>query len=96
MDGEFIISKWTGVKVLLNQRICRIDENPIFINRDYLLYSISKKLKEIEDKTPCTTVKHLSSKKIEEIAIMMPPISIQNQFAEFVERIDKSKLNNRV
>jgi type I restriction enzyme S subunit len=86
MDGEFNISKWKSENALLNQRVCRLIENENFVIGKYLLYCLPKKLKEIEDETPFVTVKHLSSKKINEIQIPLPPLAVQQKIADTLDR----------
>ena len=85
MDGEFNIQKWKSTNALLNQRVCRLKENSSFINRNYLFYSLPSKLKEIEAVTSFVTVKHLSSKKIENIAISLPPLHVQQKIASILD-----------
>lgn len=43
--------------------------------------------------TKGVAVKHLHLGVIADIGIIVPPIELQNQFADFVKRIDKSKVN---
>ena len=84
MDGEFNIAKWKSADALLNQRVCRLNENSDFVNRSYLLYTLPDKLKEIEAATPFATVKHLSSKTIFNIEIPLPPMSVQLKIADIL------------
>jgi type I restriction enzyme S subunit len=37
------------------------------------------------------TISHLTGEKLKSLKILLPPISLQTQFAEFVQQVDKSK-----
>ena len=50
------------------------------LSKDYLVEEINMSLKGI-----------LSKSKLEEKEFIVPPIDLQEQFAEFVEQVDKSK-----
>ena len=77
MDGEFNIARWGNTPALLNQRVCRIIPKQN-VDKDYIYYAMPKALKEIEDRTPFVTVKHLSAKEINKIEIPLPPLETQN------------------
>ena len=81
MDGEFNCSLWKSVDSFLNQRVCKIIPNLELIHKDYVYYGLQGKLKEIEDKTSFVTVKHISSKQIENIVLKYPPLETQKQIA---------------
>ncbi|WP_415880164.1 restriction endonuclease subunit S [Methylomonas sp. TEB] len=81
MDGEFRIYKWSGYDALLNQRVCRLVPKPEKLDSDFLLYRIDQDLKEIEDKTPSTTVKHLSSLTLGAVKLSLPGLDTQRQIA---------------
>ncbi len=88
MDGEFNCSLWKSVDSFLNQRVCKIIPNLELIHKDYVYYGLQGKLKEIEDKTSFVTVKHISSKQIENIVLTYPPLETQKQI---VVQLDKCK-----
>ena len=83
MDGSFILKKWTGGEALLNQRVCKLVINDNRVEEDYISWIIPKYLKEIEDRTPFVTVKHLSVAKIYDISFELPhkaeQLAISNQ-----------------
>ena len=72
MDGSFILKKWEGDLALLNQRVCKIKITDKSVDEGYIAWMIPKFLKEIEDKTPFVTVKHLSVAKIKDISFVLP------------------------
>ncbi len=97
MDGEFGCFEWKGINSLLNQRVCKLSQFSDNINPRFLFYGINKYLKEIEEVTAFTTVKHISSKQIENIEIPIPSLSEQNYIVELIDKsfsaIDRAKAN---
>lgn len=91
MDGEFNITEWGGGDALLNQRVCKIEFTDDSVIGRYALRFLSIELKRIEDATSFVTVKHLSSKSLMSIFIPIPPIDLQQQFAEKIENIERQK-----
>lgn len=88
MDGEFNISLWNGGKALLNQRVCKIQSISQDLDQSYLIKFLPKVLKDIEDKTPFVTVKHLSVKDIQNIQIPLPSLEEQRRIAEILDKAD--------
>lgn len=82
MDGEFGCFEWHGPDALLNQRVCKLHSFAAGIDPRFLFYGINKHLKEIEDNTTFTTVKHLSSKQIASIDFAFPPLDEQRRIVE--------------
>ncbi|MGO3702178.1 MAG: restriction endonuclease subunit S [Candidatus Saccharimonadales bacterium] len=85
MDGEFKCYEWRGEPALLNQRVCRLREDSDFLDPRYFFYGINKHLKEIEDVTVFTTVKHISVKQIRNIDFVLPSLEEQRRV---VARLD--------
>ena len=81
MDGNFKISIWNGGKALLNQRVCRIRLESGEVDLNYLYFYLPKYLKQIEDKTSFSTVKHLSLAKIKSIPWMNKSIDEQKEIS---------------
>ena len=82
MDGEFNITEWQGGDALLNQRVCRIIVSSNKLLPKYVLYFLPIPLRIIEDETPFVTVKHLSSKKLNDIIIPVPSIEEQQRIVD--------------
>ena len=82
MDGEFNITEWQGGDALLNQRVCRIIVSSNKLLPKYVLYFLPIPLRKIEDETPFVTVKHLSSKKLNDIIIPVPSIEEQQRIVD--------------
>ncbi|MBS3084276.1 restriction endonuclease subunit S [Candidatus Pacearchaeota archaeon] len=97
MDGEFKIFEWKSEKALLNQRVSKLLFDKEKITPKYIFYLINQKLKEIEDKTPFVTVKHISSKQIESIKIPLPfrnghpDLETQKQIVSILEKAEQLK-----
>ncbi len=86
MDGDFECHKWQGGLALLNQRVCRLQEiNPDALPQ-YIYYSINSKLREIHETTAFVTVKHISSKQIENIQVPLPPLAEQQRIVDILDR----------
>ena len=65
------------------------DINPVYIS--YLFDSQGIK-RQIDSAVAGSTVAYLSIAQLGQFDILLPPIELQNQFAEFVELADKSEL----
>jgi type I restriction enzyme S subunit len=85
MDGEFRCYEWKGDPALLNQRVCRLRGFGKSLDARFLFYGINKFLKEIEDVTGYTTVKHLSSKSILAIEMPVPPLNEQKRLVALLD-----------
>ena len=88
MDGEFNIAKWGKTPALLNQRVCRLAPKDS-IDKDYLFYFMSIALKQIEEKTPFVTVKHLSAKELNKIEIPVLSLEEQRKIAEKFKKLEQ-------
>ncbi len=85
MDGEFGCYEWKGNHALLNQRVCRLQSfNNVLLPR-FLFYGINSYLKDIENVTGFTTVKHISSKQIVGIKFPTPPIQEQQRIVTILD-----------
>ena len=97
MDGNFSCQEWRGGDALLNQRVCRLQGFSDTLLPRFLFYGINKYLKDIEDVTTYTTVKHISSKRIKQICFPLPPLPEQKQIVSILDKafegIDKAIAN---
>ena len=89
MDGEFNLALWNSGKALLNQRVCKIQSIDERLDQNYLIRFLPKALKDIEDRTPFVTVKHLSVKDINNIQIPLPPLAEQRRIASILDQADE-------
>lgn len=71
MDGDFNVGRWRGSKpALLNQRVLALRGSSKVVR--WLEYALPEPLKQINDLTYSTTVKHLSSAQVRAIRIRVP------------------------
>jgi type I restriction enzyme S subunit len=85
MDGEFGCHEWKGPPALLNQRVCRLQGFHNTLEPRFLLHGINAHLKAIEEVTGYTTVKHLSSKQILAIEMLVPPRTEQHRIVTLLD-----------
>ena len=82
-------------KFCIGQRIVTLQPNQN-INSTYLEFALTTK--QFRDKmfrkSSGSTVKGIKTKFLKELTIPVPPIELQNQFADFVKHIDKLKYND--
>ncbi len=88
MDGEFNVAFWKGGKAYLNQRVCRLVPLDV-VDKVYLFYYMRKVLKEIENRTPFVTVKHLSAKQLNSIIMALPNLDEQRRISDKLRNIDE-------
>ena len=90
MDGDFKVSKWPGKKGLLNQRVCRILFNSNNYEKEFLFLCIQPYLDAIHSETSAVTVKHLSSRTINDIPFPLPPLIEQKAIVKKIEELFSS------
>ena len=89
----FVVKEEIEQAVLSSIAILR--PNLELINPEYLCrYMLSSEIVDLVGKNYVTgaAIKRVILKGIKQIPVMLPPIELQNQFAAFVEQIDKSKV----
>lgn len=79
---------------LLIQRTARI--RALDLNQDYLYYCFINGGFDRHSNVTGSLVPHISAKDIRSFKVMLPPIELQNQFADFVRAVDKSKFINQL
>jgi len=89
MDGDFNVGTWRGAEpALLNQRMCCIRCAERATER-LIAYSLPGPLKQINDVTWSTTVKHLASRQVERIQLSLPPLPEQAAIVRFLDYMDR-------
>jgi len=95
MDGDFNSAIWKGGKALINQRVCALKTDERFYSQKLLSFVLPAYLKLINDHTSSVTVKHLSSKTVQNIPLPLPPLMEQQRIVEKIEtllaRLDKGE-----
>ena len=97
MDGDFNCARWSGPKSLLNQRVCKVMVHPSVCHPRWLDYVLPGYLRAINEATSSITVKHLSSRTVEDIPLPLPPMSEQiaivAEFEKQFSRLDEAVAN---
>lgn len=87
MDGDFNCAWWSKGNSLLNQRVAALRAVPTGkLDPRFAFYQIPYGLKVINDLTPASTVKHLSSYDIAALRLPAPDLPTQKRIAAFLDR----------
>lgn len=87
MDGDFNSARWRSTPGLLNQRVCKLTNNEAFYSGRLLELALPGYLAAINASTSSVTVKHLSSRSIEDIELPLPPRAEQERIVEKLEEL---------
>ncbi len=90
MDGNFNCRTWSGSDALLNQRVCKVHCVEDRYSDRLLGYVLPGYLKLINNHTSAVTVKHLSSRDIEDIPLPLPPRAEQERLVSKIEELFSS------
>ena len=94
-DGDVLISwsaslgvyVWDKGKALLNQHIFKVVFDKCEVNREYFVYAVRYKLKEMELKTHGATMKHIVKKDFDNTLIPFPTLEEQENIANLLDKI---------
>ena len=94
-DGDVLISwsaslgvyVWDKGKALLNQHIFKVVFDKCEVNREYFVYAVRYKLKEMESKTHGATMKHIVKKDFDNTLIPFPTLEEQKNIANLLDKI---------
>ncbi|MCP1232141.1 restriction endonuclease subunit S [Acetobacter indonesiensis] len=79
MDGDFNVRRWKSHKGLLNQRVCKISISKSLYSSRFIEYILPSYLAVINQATSSVTVKHLSSRTLNDLPIPLPPLAEQRR-----------------
>ena len=86
--------------ILVKEKFCNVDTAfGIEANKDVInpiFFYVRSTMYDLKSMSASTTLPSMTKDTLHGIEIGIPPIELQNEFASFVERIDKSKLNKVV
>lgn len=94
-DGDVLISWsaslgvyiWNRGKALLNQHIFKVEFDKTDIDKQYFVFAVRYKLKEMERKTHGATMKHIVKKDFDATEIPYPPYEEQVEIATNLDKI---------
>lgn len=92
MDGDFNTRIWNSDRGLLNQRVCKLIPREEYVSLEFISYLLPGYLDLINKHTHSITVKHLSSKTIQEIPLPLPSRREQERI---VVKLDSLFARNR-
>ena len=87
MDGDFKAAHWGGDEALLNQRVCRLSLKTADYDERFFFLCLQPFLNAINAETSSTTVKHLSSRSVEDIPLPLPPLPEQHRIVAKIEEL---------
>ena len=96
-DGDVLISwsaslgvyVWNRGRALLNQHIFKVVFDKAEVDKQYFVYAVQYKLKEMEAKTHGATMKHIIKKDFDNTMIPFPDIREQSRIADKLSRVEK-------
>ena len=88
------LAYYNGEEVALGKSVCYIDLKDN-INRVFFYHVLNSNIFQqyLENNANKSTIKNVNLEKIRNCNIFIPPLDLQNQFAEFVEHVEKNKEN---
>jgi type I restriction enzyme S subunit len=87
MDGDFNTARWRSEPALLNQRVCKLTPEEHWYHPSLLEFALPGYLSAINAATSSITVKHLSSRSIEDIELPLPPRQEQDRIVQKLEEL---------
>ncbi|MDU7404366.1 MAG: restriction endonuclease subunit S [Citrobacter portucalensis] len=87
MDGDFNTTIWCSEPALLNQRVCKIDIDEEKYSKRFFFHTLPGYLSAINENTSSVTVKHLSSRTLQETLFPLPPLAEQKIIAEKLDTL---------
>ena len=85
---------WKGQDAWLNQHIFKVEFNKMEINKIYFVYSTEEALRQAFKNAHGfkPTMEHIKRSDFENAVIQVPSMELQNQFADFANQVNKSKV----
>ena len=96
-DGDILISwsaslgvyVWNRGRALLNQHIFKVVFDKAEVDKQYFVYAVQYKLKEMEAKTHGATMKHIIKKDFDNTLIPFPDVCEQTRIADKLSCVEK-------
>ena len=89
---------WHGKKVIYHYHIWKLTGYENCLNKNFFVELLNYNCEAMKADTHGSTMLHFTKAQMEEQQLILPPIAIQEQFATFVEQVNKSKfiVKNRI
>lgn len=84
-----------SVDCCIGRGLCSIKANEGITNNEFLYCALNAIQDEISNKGAGSTFKAINKDDVYKIQLPKAPINLQNEFAEFVQQIDKLKFSIR-
>lgn len=81
---------WEGLDAVLNQHIFKVNLNNN-VDRIFFFYLIKTKIDEMLNQVHGSTMKHITKDRFDNIKVKLPPLPIQKQISEILEKADQAK-----
>jgi len=78
---------WNRGKALLNQHIFKVVFDKVPVDKQYFVYAVRHKLKEMESKTHGATMKHIVKKDFENTLVPFPSLEKQAEIANLTQQV---------
>ncbi|SPT67982.1 EcoKI restriction-modification system protein HsdS [Anaerobiospirillum thomasii] len=90
-SASFGAKIWNEEKVIYHYHIWKIKVGHRY-DKQFLCYLLNEKVESLKKDTHGSTMLHLTKQKMEKTKFIVPPISLQTEYINFSNQIDKSKL----
>ena len=95
-NGDIIISWyasigvyiWNGGKALLNQHIFKVVFDKMLIDKNYFVYAVEYRLKDLVSKTHGSTMKHIVKQDFDNTLIPYPELSQQHRIVAILDQVN--------
>ena len=82
---------WHGKKVIYHYHIWKLTGYENCLNKNFFVELLNYNCEAMKADTHGSTMLHFTKAQMEEQQLILPPIAIQEQFATFVDQVNKSK-----
>ena len=82
---------WHGEKVIYHYHIWKLTGYENCLNKDFFVELLNYNCDVMKRGTHGSTMLHFTKSQMEDQLLILPPMQLQEQFADFVNQVDKSK-----
>ena len=84
---------WHGEKVIYHYHIWKLIGYENCLNKDFFVELLNYNCDVMKRGTHGSTMLHFTKSQMEDQLLILPPMQLQEQFADFVHQVDKSKFD---